>query len=219
MRFIHADCEAQYSGRGETLLPRCVRIICIKDDDSIQIIARNGVKPLNYMGAKSTITITEEGDTVSILAESSKEYLLITCHQVFSSWSVTLPVEEPGLIHDGTEDQLQSWLHDNLHMISTVSSIKREFETGNGPVDILGDCDQGRVLVEVKRTATTAAIHQVRKYVEGSGIFLSMIVALDVRPSARNRAVKYGIPWMQLQRDEQGYSVQEVSDDFPFLRE
>lgn len=218
MRFIHADCEAHYSGRGETLLPRYERILCIKDDGSVQLVSDKGIKPLNYMSKGKIEEIHHDNHTVFQI-ESAKEYLTVTCYRIFSSWEVQLPTEEPGLIHDGTEDQIQEWLHEHLHEISSITSCQREFETGNGKVDILGKTLYGEVLVEVKRVATTAAVHQVKRYKEGSGIDNGIIIALDVRPSARKRAEKYGIPWMSLQKEDNGYSIQEVSADYTFQLE
>ena len=215
MQFIHADCEAHYSGRGETLLPRHERILCIKTDGSVQIISEKGIKPLNYMSSGKIEKYQKDGHVVFQI-ESAKEYLTITCHRIFSTWEVNIKEDDPGLIHDGTEDQIQEWLHEHLADITCITSVQREYETGNGPVDILGNCHLGNVLVEVKRVATTAAIHQVRRYKEGCGIDLAVIIALDVRPSARKRAEKYQIPWVTLKKEENGYCVFETSETYPF---
>lgn len=219
MRFIHTDCEVRYSGRGDTILSRHERVLCIKDDGAFLVMGNKGIKPLNYMGISGTkprYSENKEDNILTIRIETSKEYIVVTCYRVFSEWEIDLPGIEPGLVHDGTEDQLQEWLYNNLHYITNISAIEREFPTENGPVDLLGEYDKGKILIEVKRTAMSSAVHQLKRYIEGSIYEKPLLIALDVRPAARDRARKYDIPWIQLRKDEKGYSITETSENFPY---
>lgn len=219
MRFIHTDCEVRYSGRGDTILSRHERVLCFKDDGAFLVMGNKGIKPLNYMGISGTkpkYSETEENGIITIRIETSKEYIVVTCYRIFSEWEITLPGTDPGLVYDGTEDQLQEWLYNNLHNITNISAIEREFPTENGPVDLLGQYNNDKVLIEVKRTAMSSAVHQLRRYIEGSIYDDSLLIALDVRPAARDRAMKYGIPWIQLQKQGDTYIISETSDSFTY---
>ena len=175
------------------------------------------MKPLNYM-TKSKLSTSCDSDGHTVYhAETAQEFLTITCYEILSSWEMTLPLEDPGLIHDGTEDHIQQWLHDHIHTITSLRSLEREYPTENGPVDLLAHdgCDLP-VLVEVKRVATTAAIHQVRRYVEGSDVDTGIIICTDMRPAARKRAEKYSIEWIVVKKNDDGYVIEETSENFPY---
>lgn len=220
MRFIHADCEVNYSGRGDTILERYERIICIKSDNTVLVMSDKGMKPLNYMSGSSKPKIheTHDEDTniTTLYVESRKEYITITCHRIFSTWSPILPQDDPGLIHDGTEDQIQQWLLNNIHTILPLSCIAREFPTENGPVDLLVQSKEDPILAEVKRTAMSDSVHQLQRYLEGSEVQQGFIIAMDMRPSARKRAEKYNIPWVEIEKSDEVFIIKEKSSDFEY---
>lgn len=222
MRIIHALCSASYTGRGDTTLPLHERIIMMKSDGSILIHSDAGTKPLNYMGTAPKPVITEDiiNGVREIRTENTKESLLISCHRVFSDITMDIPGDDPGLNRDGTEGQLHQWLSENLSVIAPdLEFEKNEYATDNGPVDILAVNTQSQyVLVEVKRVATVAALHQLKRYLDGypgEDEPLCLLIALDVRPKTRERAQKMGIPWIELERHEEGYRVRESSLETP----
>lgn len=220
MRIIHADLSAEYTGRGDTILPVYSRVIIIKDDGSILIHGRDGTKPINYMGTtpKITTTITAHGQSMIIRSENTRESLVVTCHTVHSDLTINTPEGDPGIQRDNTEEHLHSWIEhhpdvlgENYHMVES------EYQTGNGPVDLLMSRSGENVLVEVKRVATPAAVHQIRRYSEGAEEKLGehglLLVAVDVRPSARAKCASYGIDWVQVTREKEGYRLAESSID------
>lgn len=218
MKIIHANCSVEYQGRGNTKLAPHDRIIMVKEDNSVLIHNEKGIKPLNYMtGVKSTITETdnESGDKC-ITFDSNKESLTVIMHRVYSEVALAAPNEEDaGLERDGTEEQLQTWLSENLsNILPCHDFIEREHETGAGPVDLLAMSKDTKkpLLIEVKRVATRAAVHQVRRYLNeyqevknphGNAI----LVALNVRPSARDFAENKNIPWLEVDWNPNGESA------------
>ena len=99
MRIIHADLSAEYTGRGDTILPVYSRVIIIKDDGCILIHGRDGTKPINYMGTtpKITTTITTHGQGMTIRSENTRESLVVTCHTVHSDLTINTPDGDPGI--------------------------------------------------------------------------------------------------------------------------
>lgn len=203
MRVLVAECSAIYSGRGDTTLARGVRALLIKDDGSVSIHNEIGNKPLNYMKC-AVLTQSAEEDLQVWTFDTRHESLRIELHQIISDFNVPLIAEDdPGLVRDGTENQLQEWLAANVHVLGEgFTLVQREYPTGNGPVDLLvRDADGVPVAVEVKRVAMLGAVDQVRRYVEalkaseGEGFerTTGIITALDVRPRTLELAAKRGI--------------------------
>lgn len=199
MRIITASCSAVYTGRGNTTLPTRKRVILIKDDGSVLIHNETGTKPLNYMGAKTVLTVKEDGEGKQVLMfDSRRENLTITLHDISSDTTIPLSDDDPGLERDGTESQLQEWLAENMEVFGPDHElIQREHPTLHGPVDLMakrGDCDY--VVIEVKRVATPAAIHQINRYVEAvreefpDATVEGVLAAIDIRPKAEELALK-----------------------------
>lgn len=202
MRVLTADCSAIYSGRGDTTLARGIRAIFIKEDGSVSIHNEVGNKPLNYMKC-AVFTQSAEDDLQVWTFDTRHESLRIELHQIISDFNVPLIAEDPGLVRDGTENQLQEWLAANVYVLGEgYTLVQREYPTGNGPVDLLVRNAQGApVAVEVKRVAMLGAVDQVRRYVdalkvgdfEGCEETTGLIAALDVRPRTSELALKRGI--------------------------
>lgn len=203
MRTVFALCEVTYSGRGDTFLPLHPRMILIKNDGSVSINGYSKVKPLNYMGPKSTFTEEKENDHLIWAFDSSKENLTIRIHEIFADNYFDLQEEGPGLVRDGTEPQLQKWLSENIEVIDeNLVFLEREFNTEAGPVDLLAkDVTTGEfVVIEVKRVAMSSAVYQVSRYLDALDHpnKRAMIVALDVRPKTRVLSDKKSIGWKEV---------------------
>jgi RecB family endonuclease NucS len=208
VRLIWAQCVVRYSGRGDTRLDSYDRLIIIKDDGSVSVHSNSGVKPLNYMGAKSVLTVETDDNGCNVLHfDSSKESLAITLERVYSDQTMGVPHSEPGLVRDGTEDHLQEWLSNNIHQVSPgLRFVQREFETGSGKVDLLAydEVHDEHVLIEVKRVASSSAVYQVKRYLDAyhEERKRGVLIALDVRPKTRELADKRGITWVELEPSE-----------------
>lgn len=202
MRVVVAECSAIYTGRGDTRLSRGVRAILIKEDGSVSIHNEVGNKPLNYMKC-ATLSESYTDDAFVWTFDTRHESLRIELHQIVSDFNVPLIAEDPGLVRDGTENQLQEWLAENVHLLGEgYTLVQREYPTGNGPVDLLVlDEEERPVAVEVKRVAMLGAVDQVRRYVEALksndgdewAETTGMIAALDIRPRTLELAQKRGI--------------------------
>lgn len=214
MRVVIADCELDYTGRGDTRGERATRAIIIKADGSVSIHSDKSNKPMNYMGDKNVMTESTKyiGDKEVLLWQFDlrRENLTITMHQVFSDSKFALSANDSGLERDGTENHLQEWLADNPHELGgNYELIQREYQTGAGPVDLLvRDSMTGEVVaVEVKRVAMIPAVDQVKRYVEAlneteeHGVVKGLIVALDIRPKTIELAEKRGIPYHVVRTD------------------
>jgi RecB family endonuclease NucS len=207
MRIVVAVCSVIYSGRGDTKLPIATRAIIIKDDGAISIHSDFGNKPLNYMGKGNIHTEVVDPKLGKVWNfDTRKENLQIRLIAILSDSNHTLEMEEPGLLRDGTEPQLQAWLAENPEALGQgYTLVKREYPTGAGPVDLLVRDEEGKpVAVEVKRVAMLGAVDQVRRYVEalapGKGFseVRGIIAALDVRPKTAELAAKRGIEYVIL---------------------
>ena len=200
MRIVVAHCSAIYSGRGDTKLGQALRAIIIKSDGSVSIHNDTSNKPLNYMKC-AVFTESIENNLIIWTFDSRKENLRIEIQEIVSDTYAPLVVEDEGLVHDGTESQLQEWLANNVHIFGEgYHFIRREYPTGNGPVDLLVQDSRGvPIAVEVKRVAMLGAVDQVRRYVdalksvEGFENTQGIIAALDIRPRTVALAEKHKI--------------------------
>lgn len=197
------NCSVRYSGRGDTTLDKYDRVVIIKNDGAVSVHSGDGIKPLNYMGPKAVFKDTHEGDERVMIFDSARENLKITVHQLYEEITWEVGDEEPGLQRDGTEADLQEWLSQNIEQVGNLEFVNREHPTSAGPVDIYArDKETGDdVLIEVKRVASSSAVYQIRRYLEGhENSAHGMIVALDVRPRTRKLADKHGITWVEIDK-------------------
>lgn len=212
MKLLIAECSANYSGRGDTTLERGVRAIIIKEDGSVSIHNDVGNKPLNYMKAPAMSETTNLMGERCLHFDARRESLTITLHQVLSEASHELISEDPGVVRDGTEKQLQEWLSENLQFVAPeLTFVQREYNTGEGAVDLLAVDREGRaVAIEVKRSAMIPAADQVRRYVDALrtrdhlalGVNFSqaygIVAAVDFRPSLVALAEKRKLRLLEL---------------------
>lgn len=174
MRIIQSDCEVIYDGRGHTELARGVRLIIIKDDNTVIIHRTTGVKPTNYMGTVISFNEYDEHDDYNdidihyIEAKSKKETLTIINYRMIIDLRLPIIQDSADFDQIGTERQLQEWLSRNFSEVFGLNTvfIMREFQTGDGACDLLGfdKEDSKAVLVEVKRKAVKKDVYQIIRY-------------------------------------------------------
>ena len=108
---------------------------------------------------------------------------------------------DPGLIKDGVEADLQRLLAEQIELLGAGHKlIRREYMTAIGPVDILArDGEGATVAVELKRRGDIDGVEQLTRYLEllnrdpllkpVSGVF----AAQQIKPQARTLAEDRGI--------------------------
>lgn len=193
MRIIQARCEVVYEGRCKTFLPPAERLIVMKDDDTVLVHGNTGVKPINYMPKVTNIEHTTEtandGMTSlqTMVVSNKHETLHIRIYEIVRDDTYEFPegtgtggLEE--LQKRQSEDELQGWLADNFDTVFGgygVRFVCREFETGKGPVDLLGTSskDGSIALIEVKRHAKLKDVYQVLRYKHATGEQYALLTA------------------------------------------
>lgn len=209
MRIIQARCEVVYEGRCLTFLPPAERLVIMKDDDTVLVHGNTGVKPINYMpkvtGIEHTMERTNDdtGTLPTMVVTNLHESLHIRMYEVIRDDTYEFPEGTGGLGElqkRQSEDELQGWLADNFDTVFGgygVSFVCREFETGKGPVDLLGvSRERGSIaLIEVKRHAKLKDVYQVLRYKHATSEQYALLTAqgMDEFPAySRKTAITTG---------------------------
>jgi RecB family endonuclease NucS len=204
MRVVVARCSVRYSGRLSTDLPEAVRLLMVKADGSVLVHAdAGGYKPLNWMTPPTVIEESPGVITVRKRASASEDRLEIEIAEVLSDVTHDMgsPQEEPGLVKDGAEGDLQELLADAPQWCGEgLRLVRREWPTDIGPVDLM--CRDGSdewVAVEIKRVGGIDAVEQLSRYLEriradpAFGACRGVLAAQLIRPQARTLANARGI--------------------------
>jgi RecB family endonuclease NucS len=208
MKLIVADCSATYTGRGDSVLARGVRVIMMKVDGSVSIHNDKSNKPVNYMKSASQVnTVNQAGEDVWTF-DTRQESLTITLHKILTISENDLIEEDAGAVKDGTEKHLQEWLMKHPEILGKgFKVLAREYQTGEGPVDLLAvDANNRPIAVEVKRVAALGAVDQCRRYIDALhttdmdqelGVYFAnvgaLLAAVDIRPKTLAWAIKHNI--------------------------
>lgn len=201
MRVIIGRMSVDYTGRGNTHLPAAVRALIIKSDGAVLVMSDDGTKPLNYMSGGNQAIFTRRGRQHIWTFQTRHEQITVRIHTLISDQEFPLDRTEPGLRRHGTEADLQAFLFAHPDTLGTgITALAREFRTSRGPIDLLCQTLDGtHLVVEVKRVASTAAVDQVRRYVDALnatrelGLVTGMIAALEFRPAALSLAAAHQI--------------------------
>lgn len=202
-----ADCTVQYEGRLNAHLPWATRLIMVKADGCVAVHADGGAyKPLNWMNSPNTLS--EDGDVWTVINPKG-EKLIIEFGEVFFETERELG-EDPGLVKDGVELELQRLLSETPDAIEDgLVLVRREFPTPIGPVDLLcRDAVGVSVAVEIKRRGEIDGVEQLTRYLE----FLNrdtrlapvrgLFVAQTIKPQAILLAEDRGIACIEVDYDE-----------------
>jgi len=207
MRIRIADCAVSYEGRLNAHLPWATRLIMVKADGCVAVHADGGAyKPLNWMNSPNTLS--EDGDIWTVINPKG-EKLIIEFGEVFFETAHALG-EDPGLVKDGVELELQRLLSETPDVIEAdLSLIRREFPTPIGPVDLLcRDATGATVAVEIKRRGEIDGVEQLTRYLEFlnrdtrlapvRGVFAAQVI----KPQAKLLAEDRGIICVEIDYDE-----------------
>ena len=219
MRLVIARCSVDYAGRLSAHLPLATRLLMLKGDGSILVHSDSGsYKPLNWMNPPCTISVREpdeeqrEAGVIEVWRVSqakTADILYVSIYEILHELEHHLG-EDPGLIKDGVEAQLQEMLAEHLeYWDEDATLIRREYSTAIGPVDILAKDGKGTtVAIEIKRRGEIDGVEQLTRYLEllnrdpqlrpVRGIF----AAQEIKPQARTLAEDRGIECLVLNYDE-----------------
>jgi RecB family endonuclease NucS len=179
----------------------------VKADGCVAIHADGGAyKPLNWMNAPNTFT--EEGDSW-IVMNPKGERLTIEFGEIHFETAIEMG-EDPGLVKDGVELELQRLLSERPEVFGEgMSLVRREYPTPIGPVDLLcRDGDGHTVAIEIKRRGEIDGVEQLTRYLEFlnrdgrlapvRGIFAAQII----KPQAKVLAADRSIDCVEVDYDE-----------------
>jgi RecB family endonuclease NucS len=207
VRLIIARCTVDYAGRLSARLPSAVRLVMVKADGCIAVHADGGAyKPLNWMNAPNTLVV--DGPVWTVTSPKG-EVLRITFEQTLLDVTHDCG-EDPGLAKDGVEAHLQELLAANPQTLGQgLTLVRREHQTGIGPVDLLCRDAEGRAIaVEVKRRGEIDGVEQLTRYVERLNRdpllrpVHGLLAAQRVRPQARVLAEDRGLSWVEVDYDQ-----------------
>ncbi len=207
MRIRIAECTVRYEGRLNAYLPWATRLVMVKADGCVLVHADGGAyKPLNWMNAPNTLTEDANEWTVT---NPKGEKLIIEFGDVHFETARDLG-EDPGLVKDGVELELQRLLAETPEVIEEgLLLIRREYPTPIGPVDLLCRDEAGEtVAVEIKRRGEIDGVEQLTRYLE----FLNrdtrlapvrgMFVAQIIKPQAKLLAEDRDIACVEIDYDD-----------------
>jgi RecB family endonuclease NucS len=219
MRLVIATCSVDYAGRLSAHLPLATRVIMVKGDGSVLIHSDGGsYKPLNWMSPPCSLEVLEPDGTAQdsgvtevwkVIHHKTSDLLMVNIHEIHADHSHHLG-EDPGLIKDGVEADLQKLLAEQIHLLGDGHTlVRREYMTAIGPVDIVAlDPTKKHVAVEIKRRGDIDGVEQLTRYLEllnrdphlapVSGVF----AAQEIKPQARTLAEDRGIRCLVLDYDQ-----------------
>jgi RecB family endonuclease NucS len=208
VRLVIARCTVDYVGRLTAHLPSANRLLMVKADGSVSIHADDrAYKPLNWMSPPCTLV---EEDGLWRVTNKAGEQLVVTLEEVHSDSSHHLGID-PGLVKDGVEAHLQALLAEHCEAMGDgLSLVRREYETGIGPVDLLcRDTAVGSVAVEIKRRGEIDGVEQLTRYLSRMSDdpqlpkpVRGLFVAQSITPQARTLGADRGIGCVTVDYDE-----------------
>jgi len=208
VRLVLAACSVDYAGRLTAHLPLANRLLVVKADGSVLVHSDSGgYKPLMWMTPPCSLV---EEDGLWQVTNKAGEQLVITIEDVHSDTSHHLGID-PGLVKDGVEAHLQRLLAEHCSAIGDgISLVRREYETGIGPVDLLcRDAEGGSVAVEIKRKGEIDGVEQLTRYLarmtddpQLPKPVRGLLVAQQITPQARTLAADRGIGCVTVDYDE-----------------
>lgn len=210
MRVIVATCSVDYAGRLNAHLPLATRLLIAKRDGSLLVHSDGGsYKPLNWMSPPCTLDSMEPdplqreqgvSEVWRVTHSKTADMLVVSIHEIHHCIEMDLG-EDPGLVKEGVEAELQRLVADNLdHIELGLRLVRREFPTAIGPVDVMArDADGHSVAIEIKRRGEIDGVEQLTRYRElldrdpHLRPVRAIFAAQEITPQARTLATDRGI--------------------------
>lgn len=218
MRVVIATCSVDYAGRLNAHLPLATRLLIEKNDGSLLIHSDGGsYKPLNWMSPPCVIDSIEPDEAAKeagvtelwrVTHQKTADTLVVSIHDIHSDIHHDLG-EDPGLIKEGVESELQRLVASQLEVIGEgLSLVRREYPTAIGPIDVLARSDEGKtVAIEIKRRGEIDGVEQLTRYRElldrdpHLRPVRAVFAAQEITPQARTLATDRGIDCVVLDYD------------------
>jgi RecB family endonuclease NucS len=175
----------------------------VKADGCVAIHSDGGAyKPLNWMNSPNHLD-EQQGEWT--ITNPSGETLVIRFEEVFADVRHELGVD-PGLAKDGVEADLQHLLSERPFVLEEgLTLLRREYQTGIGPVDLLCRDSGGQVVaVEVKRRGEIDGVEQLTRYLDRLNRdptlapVRGILAAAAIAPQARTLAAGRGISCVEV---------------------
>jgi len=210
MRVIVATCSVDYAGRLNAHLPLATRLLIAKRDGSLLVHSDGGsYKPLNWMSPPCTLDSMEPdarqreqgvSEVWRVTHSKTADMLVVSIYEIHHSIEMDLG-EDPGLVKEGVEAELQRLVADNLdHIELGLRLVRREFPTAIGPVDVMATSTDGQsVAIEIKRRGEIDGVEQLTRYRElldrdpHLRPVRAVFAAQEITPQARTLATDRGI--------------------------
>jgi len=218
MRVVIATCSVDYAGRLNAHLPLATRLLIEKNDGSLLIHSDGGsYKPLNWMSPPCVIATVEPDGAAKeagvteqwrVTHQKTADTLVVSIHEIHSDIQHDLG-EDPGLIKEGVESELQRLVAGQLEAIDDgLSLVRREYPTAIGPIDVLARSADGEtVAIEIKRRGEIDGVEQLTRYRElldrdpHLRPVRAVFAAQEITPQAKTLATDRGIDCVVLDYD------------------
>lgn len=208
---LFAKCSVIYDGRATSTLPSGNYVVMRKADGSMSIHGSTLNTPRNYMGCNAQCTLVNDTFGVtSLVFTLKKEMIKVKIENIISLMYLDDWSDNPITI-SRTEKELSKKIYDNWgeYFEGEYTSVMLEHQTEVGVVDVMGiTIDSHYSVVEVKRkTATLAAVSQLRRYVEyfsslaGIKSVDGCLAAPSISPNALKHLVGFGYRYLQIDFD------------------
>ena len=223
-----ATCSVDYAGRLNAHLPLATRLIIAKQDGSVLIHSDGGsYKPLNWMAPPCDLQVMEPDraqeqagvvELWRVTHQKTADMLVISIHDIHHELSHELG-EDPGLVKQGVEAELQRLVAEQLESIGEgLSLVRREYPTAIGPVDVMAKSESGDyVAIEIKRRGEIDGVEQLTRYREllqrdpHLRPLRAVFAAQEISPQARTLAADRDIECVVL--DYQALLSADVPED------
>lgn len=191
--------NVKYDGRASSILKDGNYLIIKKADNSIQIHGATQTTPLNYMGSGTVLSIMNN----KIICKKKSEILEITINNIINTMYFDLSDHSIELVK--SESHLVDKLCNNITNYIDLHeeyTITREYRTKNGPIDVLVKCgDVSHVIEAKRRTVSTSACIQVRKYGEEFEQPILYVAGPKIAKPATKYIEKHGIRYIKIDFD------------------
>jgi len=164
---MNAKCSIEYNGRASSKASEAWRLIIIKPDGSLLVHSNESYQPLNWQPPGSRVYIS--GSQIIAIRHRPHEVLKITLHEV--AWVEVAIASEGEFKLQGSHEDVKAWVIRNLSRVTNCPNARLVGTevplNGHGVADVVADCNEARVIIEVKRGIVDLnAVSQLKRYVD-----------------------------------------------------